>query len=161
MARGTAHAPKPDDQRRRRNAPTTGERVFARTGETHGPTLDAATFRADWPQEVRAWWETWRAQPQAVSFEGTDWQRLADLAPLREMLLARDLSPGERTKILSEVRMNEERLGATFTDRQRARIRFADSASEDYPDGPGLAPVTSIAAARDRWAAEVDDTDDD
>jgi hypothetical protein len=159
MARGTAHAPKPADQRRRRNAPAgPGERVFERTGETFGPTIEAATFRTDWPAPVIAWWETWRVQPQAAAFEGTDWQRLADLAPLRAMLLDHDLSPGERTKILGEVRMNEERLGATFTDRQRARIRFTDADPSD--DGaPGMASVTSIAAARERWLAEADDDD--
>jgi hypothetical protein len=158
MARGTAHAPKPEGQRRRRNAPTgPGERVFERTGETFGPSIEAATFRDDWPAPVIAWWETWRAQPQAASFEGTDWQRLADLAPLRAMLLDRELSPGERVKILSEVRMNEERLGATFTDRQRARIRFTD-ADESDDGAPGMASVTSIAAyGRARWAEEADD----
>jgi hypothetical protein len=156
MARGTAHAPKPPDQRRRRNAPAgPGERVFERTGEVYGPSIEAATFRAVWPEPVIAWWETWRTQPQAASFEGTDWQRLADLAPLRAMLLD-DLSPGERVKILSEVRMNEERLGATFTDRQRARIRFTD-ADLDEDGAPGMASVTSIAAARARWTDEGDD----
>lgn len=159
MARGTAHAPKPDGQRRRRNAPSTGERIFERTGAVYGPDIDAATFRKDWPEAVRAWWETWRRQPQAISFEGTDWQRLADLAPLRSMLLSDDLSPGERTKILGEVRMNEERLGATFTDRQRARIRItAAEPDEDDDDEPGMASVTSISAARARW---VDESDDD
>lgn len=158
MARGTAHAPKPDGQRRRRNAPATGERVFERTGAVHGPELAAATFRTDWPEAVRAWWETWRRQPQAASFEGTDWQRLADLAPLRVMLLDDTLSPGERTKILGEIRMNEERLGATFTDRQRARIRFTEV--DPFEDGaPGMASVTSITAARARWVDEADDDD--
>jgi hypothetical protein len=157
MARGTAHAPKPGDQRRRRNAPAgPGERVFERTGEIHGPSIEDATFREDWPEPVIAWWQIWREQPQAAAFEGTDWQRLADLAPLRAMLLDRELSAGERTKIISEVRMNEERLGATYVDRQRARISFS---APDFFDegGPGLASVSSIAAARARWLDEADD----
>jgi hypothetical protein len=33
MARGTMQAPKPDDQRRRRNAPTHGEAVLPREGD--------------------------------------------------------------------------------------------------------------------------------
>lgn len=162
MARGTAHAPKPEGQRRRRNAPATGERVFERTGELFGPTLTEATFRSDWSEPVRAWWDTWRRQPQAASFEATDWQRLALLAPLYAMYLRDDedapLSPGERTKLLGEIRMNEERLGATFVDRQRARIRITDNA-DPSDDGPGMASVTSIAAARERWLADEDDDD--
>lgn len=156
MARGTAHAPKPDGQRRRRNAPATGERVFERTGAVHGPDITDATFRVDWPEPVRAWWETWRRAPQAAAFEATDWQRLAFLAPLVESLANGACSTNEQIKLLSEIRMNEERLGATFTDRQRARIRFTDADPSD--DGaPGIASVTSITAARNRWAEEPDD----
>lgn len=157
MARGTTHAAKPEGQRRRRNLPTgPGEREFAETGAVHGPTIEAATFQGDWPAPVVAWWEAWRRQPQAVSFQATDWQRLADLAPLRALLLD-DLSPGERVKILGEVRMNEERLGATYTDRRRAGIRI--TRDESTPDGPGLASVTTIASARARWAADAEDDD--
>jgi hypothetical protein len=39
MARGTMHAPKPDEQRRRRNAPTHGETVLPRDEEVRGPEL--------------------------------------------------------------------------------------------------------------------------
>lgn len=159
MARGTTHAAKPEGQRRRRNAPTTpGEREFRDEGRTYGPTIEAATLQGDWPPAVVRWWEAWRRQPQAVSFQDTDWQRLADLAPLRAMLLD-DLSPGERVKILGEVRMNEERLGATYTDRRRAGIRI--TRDESAEDSPGLASVTPIASARARWAAASDDDDTD
>jgi hypothetical protein len=159
MARGTAHAPKPDGQRRRRNQPANGERIFERTGEVHGPAIESATFRATWPEPVIAWWETWRRQPQAVSFEDTDWQRLADLAPLRELLGSDDLSPAERVKILTEVRMNEERLGATYTDRQRARIRITDDTDLDAAEGPGLASVTHMTDVRNRLSSLVDEDD--
>ncbi|MEV4281364.1 hypothetical protein [Actinoplanes xinjiangensis] len=73
--------PKPDEQRRRRNAPAHGETIRNR---------------------------------QAAVFEGTDWLRLATLAPIVEAYWRRP-SAAE----LSEIRMNEERLGATVVDRMR------------------------------------------
>jgi len=42
MARGTMHAPKPDGQRQRRNAPTRGETV-PRDGKVRGPKLSELT----------------------------------------------------------------------------------------------------------------------
>lgn len=157
MARGTAHAPKPEGQRRRRNQPATGEREFTRDGTVHGPSIEESTGRT-WPEFVTGWWETWRRAPQAAAFEETDWMRLAMVAPLVATLSNEDCSPNEQVKMLSEIRQNEERLGATFVDRQRARIRITD-ADTSTPDGAGMASVTSIDAARARWAAEVDEDD--
>ncbi|MFI1990141.1 hypothetical protein [Actinoplanes sp. NPDC020271] len=45
MARGTVHAPKPDEQRRRRNAPTHDETVLPRDEEVRGPELAELTYR--------------------------------------------------------------------------------------------------------------------
>lgn len=157
MTRGTAHAPKPDGQRRRRNQPATGEREFPRTGLTYGPTIEDATGR-EWPPFVTGWWNTWRRAAQAAAFEETDWQRLAMVAPLVATLAHEDCSPNEQVKMLGEIRQNEERLGATFVDRQRARIRITDPNASDT-DGPGLASVTSLDAARARWAEEADEDD--
>lgn len=109
MARGTMHAPKPDDQRRRRNAPTHGETVLPRDGEVRGPELTAG--RPFGPETV-AWFDTWRRSPQAAVFEATDWLRLATLAPIVDAYWRRPSAAA-----LSEIRMNEERLGATVADR--------------------------------------------
>lgn len=150
MARGTVHAPKPDDQRRRRNAPTVSERLLTRDGEIRGVPLGELTGRHDWDPQTLAWYETWRTSPQAQVFEATDWRRLGMLAYLVEEFM----TGGADTKTLAEIRQNEERLGATYTDRQRARMRIEDPVEADTSaGGTGLASVTSIDDIRARLAS--------
>jgi hypothetical protein len=152
MARGTMHAPKPDDQRRRRNTPAHGERELVRDDEVRGPELADLTGVVNWSPPTVAWFETWRKAPQAQVFEATDWQRLGFLAYLVE-----DYFGGAAdAKLLAEIRQNEERLGATYTDRQRARMRVV--APPDAPEQPGLASVTHLDSARARLS-EMDDDD--
>ena len=139
---GTGPAPKPDDQRRRANAPAHGaERGLVNDEVLRGPAL--AGLLPTLPEEgpvadaVARWWETWRRSPMAQTFLGTDWQRLAMLAPL---VAAYWSEPN--TKDLAEIRLNEERLGATMGDRLKVRVRIEER---------GLAAVTPIASAKDRF----------
>jgi hypothetical protein len=138
MARGTLHASKDPEQRRRRNAPTHGDIVLTRDGELRGPSIEDATGRNDWLLGTRKWWQTWREAPQAQVFEATDWQRLAMLASLVD---AFQLDP--RAAALSEIRLNEERLGATVIDRVRARMRIEEA------ERVALASVSSISGDSD------------
>lgn len=131
MARGTLHNAKPDDQRRRRNKPTHSDRTVSDDGLRRGPDLPSGYSLA-----VVSWFETWRMAPQAALFEATDWQRLLMLAPIVEAYHKR---PGAAA--LGEIRMNEERLGATVVDRMRARI-VIDRDSEPV----ALATVTDVRA---------------
>lgn len=141
MARGTMHAAKPDDQRRRRNKPAHDTNVYTDEGVAYGPTLESLTGRS-WRDEVEAWFEDWRHMPQARDFERMDWRRLALIAPLVEKMID---NPGAAA--MSEIRMNEERLGATVTDRMRARMSIQRDSDED--DGPGLASVRPIDGESD------------
>lgn len=133
MARGTLHAPKPGDQRRRRNAPTHGEVVLTPDDEVRGPDLPGV-----WDDAVVEWYDTWRRSPQAQVFEATDWMRLRTLAPIVQAYHRRPSAAA-----LSEIRMNEERLGATVTDRMRARMRV------ERLDEAEAAPVVALASKRD------------
>lgn len=151
MARGTMHAPKPEDQRRRRNEPANAERDLIHDGRTRGPELGELTGVDTWNPATVAWFETWRGSPQAQVFEATDWQRLGMLAYLVE-----DFFGGlADTKLMAEIRQNEERLGATYTDRQRARMRIVapDLATDEQP---GMASVTHMEDVRARLAAMND-----
>lgn len=151
MARGTMHAPKAEGQRRRRNAPTHDGITVTRDGQLRGPSLAEATGVPDeaWLPQVVAWWNTWRRAPQAQVFEETDWARLVMLAPIVEAYWKR---PGAAA--LGEIRMNEERLGATITDRMRARIRI--EADDDAADaGTTAGNVIPMVSARDRIAARL------
>ena len=131
MARGTMHAAKPDDQRRRRNKPTHDSKTLVADGVIRGPELDG-----DYDEFTVNWYETWRSSPQAALFEDTDWMRLQMLAPIVQAYHRR---PGAAA--LSEIRMNEERLGATVVDRMRARMVI-----EREDEGAPLAPVVDARA---------------
>ncbi|MFG3715793.1 hypothetical protein [Micromonospora sp. NPDC047730] len=149
MARGTLHAPKSEATRRRRNTPTHGETVLPDDDEVRGPELADLTAGREFRAETVAWFETWRRSPQAAVFIATDWLRLATLAPIVDAYWRRPSAAA-----LSEIRMNEERLGATVVDRMRARMRVEtddEAAEDDLP--AGVASLTERRAAlRDRLA---------
>jgi hypothetical protein len=134
MARGTMHAGKPDDQRRRRNKPTHETNVYTDDGTVYGPTLEELTGQT-WSAPVEIWFEDWRRMPQARDFLRTDWRRLAMIAPLVQKMQD---SPGAAA--MSEIRMNEERLGATVVDRMRARMAI----TRDDDDGEGGTVLTLV-----------------
>lgn len=146
MARGTMHAPKSDGARRRRNKPTHDSIRLVRDGVVRGPSIDDATGRSDWDAQVVAWWETWRRSPQAQVFEETDWTRLSFLAPMLDGYIRRPSAAA-----LGELRMNEERLGATVVDRMRARMTIEDDEPADGAD----AQVVRLVTARDDIAARL------
>lgn len=144
MARGTMHPQKPEGQRRRRNAPTLDSQTITPDDVVRGPALEDATGLMTWSRGTYRWYHTWRTSPQAQLFLPTDWERLILLAPMVENYLKRPTAAA-----MSEIRMNEERLGATVVDRLRARIGVAgeddlgDETSETSSEGP--TNVTSIA----------------
>jgi len=146
MARGTMHAPKPDGERRRRNAPSHGEHVLTADGEKRGPELVGP-----YTEPTIAWHETWRSSPQAQLFQETDWSRLALLAPIVESYFRRPSAAA-----LSEIRMNEERLGATVVDRMRARIRIEQPDTDESASSGAIGSnVTPISARRDSMRARL------
>jgi hypothetical protein len=119
-----------------------GEREIVDDGKLRGPELPPWQL---WDAATEAWYETWRRSPQAQVFEDTDWQRLHMLAPLVQLYW---LTGGD-AKLLAEIRQNEERLGATYTDRQRARMRIvAPELAGD--EQPGMASVTHMDDVRAR-----------
>jgi len=74
---------------------------------------------------TRAWYRTWARSPQALRFAATDWQRLHMLAGLVERYFA---DPSK--ELMSEIRLNEAKLGATPEDRMRLRWRIVDQADK-------------------------------
>lgn len=130
MARGTLHSKK--ENGRNRNGTPHASHHYERTGKIHGPELADITHREGWPPFVLEWWSTWRRAPQAVAFEETDWLRLALLAPFYESMVTRPSAAA-----LAEIRMNEERLGATVVDRMRARMTIAPREEDAAPASLG------------------------
>lgn len=130
MARGTLNPKKPNSVNRNASGLTAPAHVLADDGVTRGPSIEEATGRNDWDADVRRWYSGWQRAPQAQLFTSTDWARLAMLAPLVERYYE-----DPKVQTMAEIRMNEERLGATHTDRMRARmtVRPADEAADVVP----------------------------
>lgn len=136
MAKGTLHPAKPD--RHRRGAPMHSVVELQDDGAVRGPELEDLTRTSDWSDYTLHWYSTWRTAPQAQLFEDTDWQRLGMLAFIVERFQARPAAAA-----LQEIRMNEERLGATVTDRMRGRMSITrDDQSSDQRGQ--LAAVTNL-----------------
>lgn len=111
---GRGPAPKEQHQRerdtRRRQADVV---TVSQDGEIRGPELVGPYSDA-----TRDWYLDWQTSPQASLFTNTDWRRLLLMAPIVD---AYHRKPNAAA--LSEIRLNEERLGATYVDRLRAKIR--------------------------------------
>lgn len=140
---GRGPAPKEQHQRERDTKRRITDRQISllRDGELRGPELEDATGRDGWSPQARAYWQTWRTAPQAAIFEATDWQRLALLVPLVESYWT--IAPDKG--IASEIRLNEERLGATVQDRQRLRMRIEEAESAALYALPGASDAEILA----------------
>jgi hypothetical protein len=117
--------------------------------ERRGPDLPGEDrFR----QETRDWYATWRRSPQAEQFLVTDWQRLHMLAAIVDKFFE-----APSAQLMAEIRLNEERFGATPTDRLRLGYRVRPAQR-----GPAqTAPITGSSRSRlrgdngggERWGA--------
>lgn len=118
---GRGPAPKQQHQRERDTRRRQADLVSVEyDGIVRGPELEGA-----YGPQTLAWYETWRKAPQAQLFEETDWLRLVLLAPIVEAYFRKP-----NAAALTEIRLNEEKLGATYVDRLRARIRVEREAED-------------------------------
>lgn len=124
---GRGPAPKPSEQRARRNADPGALRVIV-AKPVKQPTLppiwerNAKTGkrqRVAWPAETRKWWKMWDDSPLSQDFTSTDWAELLITARLHAAVVDGDL------KHAAELRLRVAKFGATPEDRARLRITFA------------------------------------
>ena len=142
---GRGPAPKPDDQRARRNAPPSPTTVLEYR-PCPQPELPAGF---PWPERTREWWNAWREAPQAHLFSQLDWEFLADTALLHATAwgsAADAVAVGGKidTSHHAELRIRVAKFGATIEDRLRLRMVFAPS--EDKPE------PAARRSARDRYS---------
>ncbi|HEV2071092.1 MAG TPA: hypothetical protein VGR26_14980 [Acidimicrobiales bacterium] len=124
--------PKDPAKRQRRNKPPEFEEL-PEGFEGEPPPLPG---RSKYLQATRDWYATWCSSPQAAGFGATDWRRLAMLAPLVDAYYRKP-----QASLMSEIRQNESKLGATVADRQRLRWRLPGaSPATEVPDEPTPAP---------------------
>lgn len=113
--------------------------------ELSGTTVGSAPSlrnRHLYSAETLHWWDTWSVSPQAEAFLPTDWQRLMMLAPLVEQYWQEP-----RPSTLAEIRLNEERLGATIRDRQSLRMKVASAGGSSTDLPPEVADIAKYRAA--------------
>ncbi|GAA3136565.1 hypothetical protein GCM10010466_29220 [Planomonospora alba] len=129
--------PVPKDNKVRRNTDSFDSITLSEPSGVKAPKLRGYT---KYSAATREWWDTWCSSPQASVFTPTDWQRLQMLAPLVEQY-----HQEPKTALLAEIRLNEERLGATVADRMRLRMKLAGPKEESKPK---LAAVSSLSDRR-------------
>jgi hypothetical protein len=118
---GRGPAPKLQHQRERDTKRRQSDAVLLRAdGELRGPDLPPGIVNPH-PETLR-WWDTWRRSPQAQLFEDTDWEALKRAALLHDYVWKAPQKPSAAA--ISELRLIEERYGATYVDRQRAKIQI-------------------------------------
>lgn len=144
---GRGPVPKDPSKRVRRNKET--RTAVATADEVLGPPLPThfgpQGGRIRFAPSVRKRWEMWRRSPQAQTFESTDWQRLMDLAPLWHELDTCTRA-GDRLKLMAELRLQEERFGATVADRQRLKLDVKRP-KQEQPAAPASDSVSARRAS--------------
>jgi hypothetical protein len=144
---GIGPAPKDPSQRARRNKPTQPQTIL-RFEHAEAPDLPTFEIERDgdlveftWPARTVAWWEMWKASPQAEHFGSTDWDFLLDTAVIHARFWRGDLS------LAAELRLRVAKHGATMEDRARLRMAFAEADEADGGKGSSGAD-----GARERYA---------
>lgn len=92
--------------------------------ELIGPDLH---WSVDWHPKTREWWDTWRRTEIATLLEDSDWEFLQDTAFLHHRVYNDRSSIAQVTAAMAEIRQRVAKFGATFEDRLKLRIKFADT----------------------------------
>lgn len=125
--------------------PNAVRRNKKKTEELNGNAIAAPPLpdREEYSTNTLAWWDQWATSQQAEVFMPSDWMRLIMLAPLVEQYW---LDPKGTT--LAEIRLNEERLGATVRDRQNLRMVFKDNDKQEVSKSQEDATADNVIRLR-------------
>lgn len=136
---GRGPAPKPADQRARRNVEPMPLRTYALEVADQPALPETLPGGLPWPARTHEWWAMWAESPLSTDFTSSDWTFLLDTALLHAQMWSGD------TKVAAELRQRVAKFGATPEDRARLRITFA--AAEEADGGqPAPAPRSARAA---------------
>lgn len=134
-------APKPESQRRRRNAAPQTTRLPLAGREGDLPAWPLAGRQSK--REAELWERLWKT-PQAVAWELLGW---TDTVGRYARLLAVAEKPKAPAMILAEVRQMEDRLGLTPMSMLRLRWEIVDEEGAAQPE-PGAAVLDIRARLR-------------
>lgn len=134
--------PAPKESKRRQNPDTFAwVSVANRPFEGVSPELDASI----WPDSTLAWWETIRQMPHCVLWSKSDWEFALETAAIHAAFGQGDL------KQAPELRLRAAKMGITYEDRMKLRIRYVDEdQAVPEPARSKSAKVTRIDARRKR-----------
>lgn len=122
----SSQIPKADPLRRNKHQELILER---RDGELIGPDL---SWTIDWHPKTREWWDSWRASDQAIMFEKTDWEELESTALIHHNIWNNPkISVAQLSAGLAELRQRVAKFGATYEDRLKLRMKFADASIKE------------------------------
>lgn len=134
---GRGPQPKDPARRARANKEPVPQTVL-RFEQAEPPELPTLQVRVEgeivempWPDRTLAWWEMWKASPQAEHFSSTDWDFLLDTALVHARFWSGEMG------VAGELRLRVAKFGATPEDRARLRMQFAqaDEADSKRPAG--------------------------
>lgn len=150
---GRGPAPKPAEQRRRRNAPSSGEWVDLPRSGRSGPAPKWMLPGKPSTEVARLWRWAW-STPQATRWEGLALEPfVARWAMLTVEATRLDDLGAERVKgVFAELRQIEDRLGLNPKGLQDRRWRLAAEADTTPADKPGT--VTRMDRYRDKVGAD-------
>lgn len=114
-------APKPDDQRRRRNTVPGSVELPARGRRGRAPSWPLDISPTD--RQRRLWGKLWRT-PQAVAWQRFEWSRVV----ARYVAVVLEAEDELDAKLLAEARQLEDRLG--LTPMAMLRLRWTVAADE-------------------------------
>lgn len=107
-----------------------------------GPEL---SWTIDWHPQTKEWWDTWRRSEIAPMLEPSDWDFLQDTALIHhDVWNAPKMSVAQKTNALAEIRQRVGKFGATYEDRLKLRIKFADASMKEDKANPILAKRQDI-----------------
>jgi hypothetical protein len=123
--------PKEDPQRRNKHTELVLDR---RDGSLIGPEL---SWTIDWNHKTREWWDAWRRSAIAPMLEETDWEELENTALIHHNIWGNPkLSVAQMAAALAEIRQRVAKYGATYEDRLKLRIKFADASIKEDQANP-------------------------
>ncbi len=142
---GRGPPPKPNDERRRSNAPTFGWTLLAEQSRRRPPPLP--DWR-EWHPATVQWWNVLWSQPQAAA-----WQRSGvTLAPAALVFQALMTGEGPTTALSAELRQHLDRHGLNPRSLLALRWRVTESVLE----APAPDPVELDTARRRRLKRQMD-----
>ncbi len=133
---GRGAAPKPADQRARRNKDPHPTTVVELTAVPQPKLPPAPEWLGPWPAATKRWWKAWGDSPLSAGFTELEWLYLAETA----LLHARAWGAGD-AKAFVELRLRVAKFGVTAEDRLRLRMTAAD--------GPSAGGATAARPAGD------------